>query len=124
MKNTNQTLLQHFQKEAQDIQKSNDFKNHRLPLTRIKKIMKSDEDVRVLRIAPIIRNKLKMIAAEAPAIFAKACELFIFELTLKAWSQTESNNRKILQVSKKYFNTTTSPTEGRYCDCNLNHGPL
>jgi hypothetical protein len=33
--------------------------------------MKSDEDVR-------------MISAEAPVLFAKACELFILELTLKA----------------------------------------
>lgn len=43
-----------------------DFKSnkHQLPLARIKKIMKSDEDVR-------------MISAEAPVLFAKACELFI-----------------------------------------------
>ena len=38
-----------------------------LPLARIKKIMKSDEDVR-------------MISSEAPALFAKACELFVLEV--------------------------------------------
>jgi len=43
-----------------------DFKTHNLPLARIKKIMKSDEDVR-------------MISSEAPALFAKACEMFILE---------------------------------------------
>lgn len=47
-----------------------DYKNSALPLARIKKIMKSDEDVR-------------MIAAEAPVLFAKACEMFILELTLR-----------------------------------------
>jgi nuclear transcription factor Y, gamma len=41
-----------------------------LPLARIKRIMKSDEDVR-------------MISAEAPVLFAKACELFIMELTMR-----------------------------------------
>jgi nuclear transcription factor Y gamma len=49
---------------------------HQLPLARIKKIMKSDEDVR-------------MISAEAPVLFAKACELFILDLTLRAWAYPE-----------------------------------
>lgn len=62
------------------------FKNHQLPLARIKKIMKSDEDVR-------------MISAEAPVLFAKACELFILELTLKAWMHAEGSKRRTLQRS-------------------------
>jgi histone H3/H4 len=49
---------------------------HQLPLARIKKIMKSDEDVR-------------MISAEAPVLFAKACELFILDLSLRAWAHVE-----------------------------------
>jgi hypothetical protein len=35
--------------------------------------MKADEDVR-------------MISAEAPVIFARACEMFILELTLRSWN--------------------------------------
>lgn len=62
----------------------NEFKNHQLPLARIKKIMKSDEDVR-------------MIAAEAPVLFAKACEMFILELTLRSWIHSEENKRRTLQ---------------------------
>lgn len=62
----------------------NDFKNHQLPLARIKKIMKADEDVR-------------MISAEAPVLFAKACEMFILELTLRSWIHTEENKRRTLQ---------------------------
>ncbi|MEW5312422.1 MAG: hypothetical protein WDW38_004059 [Sanguina aurantia] len=61
-----------------------EFKNHQLPLARIKKIMKSDEDVR-------------MISAEAPVLFAKACEIFILELTLRSWIHAEENKRRTLQ---------------------------
>mmetsp|Transcript_10457 Transcript_10457/g.8994 ORF Transcript_10457/g.8994 Transcript_10457/m.8994 type:complete len:136 (+) Transcript_10457:255-662(+) len=62
------------------------FKTHLLPLARIKKIMKSDEDVR-------------MIGAEAPVLFAKACELFIIEITLRSWLHTEEGKRRTLQKS-------------------------
>lgn len=62
-------------------------------------IMKSDEDVR-------------MISAEAPVLFAKvctrlrsqpyqhchqACEMFILELTLRAWHNSEECKRRTLQ---------------------------
>uniref|UniRef100_A0A1J3DHE6 Nuclear transcription factor Y subunit C-2 n=1 Tax=Noccaea caerulescens TaxID=107243 RepID=A0A1J3DHE6_NOCCA len=70
--------------QMQEIEQTTDFKNHTLPLARIKKIMKADEDVR-------------MISAEAPVIFAKACEMFILELTLRAWIHTEENKRRTLQ---------------------------
>ena len=46
-----------------------------LPLARIKRIMKSDEDVR-------------MISAEAPIVFAKACEMFISDLTMRSYGFT------------------------------------
>ena len=61
-----------------------DFKVQELPLARIKKIMKLDEEV-------------KMISAEAPIIFAKACELFVAELTTRAWIHTEESKRRTLQ---------------------------
>ncbi|XP_059810259.1 nuclear transcription factor Y subunit gamma isoform X2 [Hypanus sabinus] len=62
----------------------NDFKMQDLPLARIKKIMKLDEDV-------------KMISAEAPVLFAKAAQIFITELSLRAWIHTEDNKRRTLQ---------------------------
>merc|ERR1719228_3172811 len=61
-----------------------DLKRQELPLARIKKIMKLDEDV-------------KMISAEAPVLFGKACEMFIHELTMRAWIHTEDNKRRTLQ---------------------------
>ncbi len=40
---------------------------------------------------------LQMIAAEAPVLFAKACEMFILELTLHSWIHMEENKRQTLQ---------------------------
>lgn len=62
-----------------------DFKHHNdLPLARIKRVMKSDEDVR-------------MISAEAPILFAKACELFVLDITTRAWGYSEHNKRQQLE---------------------------
>ncbi|KAL1559899.1 Nuclear transcription factor Y subunit C-2 [Salvia divinorum] len=79
-----QQLQAFWANQMQVIDQTTDFKNHSLPLARIKKIMKADEDVR-------------MISAEAPVIFAKACEMFILELTLRSWIHTEENKRWTLQ---------------------------
>jgi len=68
-----------------------------LPLARVKKIMKSDEDVRVSHYYFFnLLKKPKMISAEAPVLFAKACELFIIELTHRAWQYTEEGKRRTL----------------------------
>ncbi|EME27248.1 Nuclear transcription factor Y subunit C-2 [Galdieria sulphuraria] len=80
----NATLAQFWDEQMREVSVITDFKNHMLPLARIKKIMKSDEDVR-------------MISAEAPALFSKACEMFILELTIRAWAQTEESKRRTLQ---------------------------
>ena len=48
--------------------------------------MKSDEDV-------------KMISAEAPILFAKGCDIFITELTMRAWIHAEESKRRTLQRS-------------------------
>lgn len=63
-----------------------ELRTHNLPLARVKKIMRSDEDVR-------------MISAEAPALFAKACELFIAELSFRSWVHTEESKRRTLHRS-------------------------
>ena len=38
-----------------------------------------------------------MISAEAPVLFARACETFVLELTLRAWRHAEENKRRTLQ---------------------------
>lgn len=37
-----------------------------------------------------------MIAAEAPILFSKACEMFVEELTVRAWAQTVDNKRRTM----------------------------
>ncbi|XP_014214765.1 nuclear transcription factor Y subunit gamma isoform X1 [Copidosoma floridanum] len=81
-----QALDQFWPKVIEEIKKitTMDLKTQSLPLARIKKIMKLDGDV-------------KMISAEAPMLFSKAAEIFIHELTLRAWVHTEDNKRRTLQ---------------------------
>ncbi|RMZ83689.1 hypothetical protein DV738_g932, partial [Chaetothyriales sp. CBS 135597] len=75
-----QQTINHLETETHD------FKIHQLPLARIKKVMKADPEV-------------KMISAEAPILFAKGCDIFITELTMRAWIHAEDNKRRTLQRS-------------------------
>lgn len=80
-------MIRYWQETIDSIEnEEHDFKNHQLPLARIKKVMKTDEDV-------------KMISAEAPILFAKGCDIFITELTMRAWIHAEENKRRTLQKS-------------------------
>lgn len=80
-------LINYWQNAIREIENKNyDFKVHHLPLARIKKVMKTDEDV-------------KMISTEAPILFAKGCDIFITELTLRAWIHAEEDKRRTLQKS-------------------------
>ncbi|KAH9412312.1 hypothetical protein HK407_01g02070 [Ordospora pajunii] len=62
------------------------LKELNLPLARIKRLMKVEEGVR-------------MVASEVPVLFSMVTEKFVEELTLRAWINTEENNRRILQKS-------------------------
>lgn len=81
-----QSLNSFWPKVTEDIRQLTqaDLRQQELPLARIKRIMKLDEEV-------------KMISAEAPVLFSKAAEIFITELTLRAWIHTEDNKRRTLQ---------------------------
>ena len=75
-----QQVIEQLENEAHD------YKQQPLPLARIKKVMKADPEV-------------KMISAEAPILFAKGCDIFITELTMRAWIHAEENKRRTLQRS-------------------------
>lgn len=66
------------------------FKFQILPLSRIKKVMKLEDD---------IREETCMISGEAPVVFAKACEIFILELSKRAWIISEEGKRRTLLKS-------------------------
>lgn len=70
-------------------------RSFKLPLARIKKLMKVEEDV-------------KMVAAEVPILFSLVTEVFIQELTIRAWMSTEDGKRKILQTNDIGFAVKTS----------------
>ncbi|KAG5617963.1 hypothetical protein H5410_017787 [Solanum commersonii] len=82
--------------QLQEIKQIRDFRVHSLPISRVKKIMKSDKDVH-------------MISAEAPVLIAKACELFIQELTHRSWLNAQEYQRRTLK--KTDFITVLRETE-------------
>ncbi|CAN8244666.1 unnamed protein product [Cochlearia groenlandica] len=63
-----------------------DVKNNEFPLSRIKRIMKSDPDV-------------CMVSKEAPLALSKACEMFIQDLTKRSWDHAQENKRSTLLKS-------------------------
>ena len=70
---------------------TNDFKAHNdLPKARIKRIMQ------VMMQADEQCASVRMIRAEAPILFAKACEMFILELSLRAYGYSVIRQRKNL----------------------------
>lgn len=70
-----------------------DFKKHNdLPIARIKRIMKSDQDVR-------------MISAETPVIFARACEMFIMDITIRSTQFAEYDNERMVLTKKSILDT-------------------
>ncbi|KAG7543724.1 Histone-fold [Arabidopsis thaliana x Arabidopsis arenosa] len=60
-----------------------------LPLARIKKVMKSDPQV-------------KMVSSDSHVLLAKACDIFIEEVALRAWRNTQSCSRNTIQSCDIY----------------------
>ncbi|KAG2053172.1 histone-fold-containing protein [Suillus hirtellus] len=67
-------------------QETPDYRHPPLPLACIKKVMKSDPDV-------------KMIAADAPILFCKVCEIFILEITAHTFIIADSNKHQTLSCA-------------------------
>lgn len=82
-----------FKKAAKDRRISTNSFN--LPLARIKRLMKVEEEI-------------KMVASEVPILFSLVTEVFIEDLTLRAWLNTDENKRRILQKNDISFATKTS----------------
>ncbi|KAA1070339.1 hypothetical protein PGT21_008967 [Puccinia graminis f. sp. tritici] len=85
---TTQTFLpefwSHIIRNAEEYQ--SDFKDGQLPLARIKKLVKSDPDI-------------KMIANEVTVLLDKACEIFVNEITVRAFLVANSLNRRTVNTS-------------------------
>lgn len=81
-----QQAIDNIERIGEDASAVSAFKSTALPLARIKKVMKTDSEV-------------CMISAEAPILFAKGCDIFITELTMRAWIHAEESKRRTLQRS-------------------------
>lgn len=97
--NRNLKISEFWTKIMVEVTKSkiNGDKHHELPMARIKRIMKMDDSVKNCVFLSLCAY-YKMIGSEAPVLIAKACEIFIRELTLVAWMHTEESKRRTLQV--------------------------
>ncbi|MQL73911.1 hypothetical protein Taro_006261 [Colocasia esculenta] len=92
MGNYNQAMLEvirsqmHFFWAHQTLELNNvgALKQQLLPLARIKRVMKANPEV-------------KMISADTPVLFSKACELFIMELSFRGWLFAEGSDRRTLE---------------------------
>lgn len=65
---------------------SDEMFHYEMPLARIKKIMRFDENV-------------VMIGADAPILLSKACELIISEISLRAWHHTAHSKRRTMKYT-------------------------
>jgi hypothetical protein len=82
-------------------------KVHSFPLSRVKKIMKMDELIKLelerennaLDGQENLSSTKLMVAAESPILLGKACELLIKDLSIRAWLNTKKNHRKTVQRS-------------------------
>nr|XP_016495193.1 PREDICTED: nuclear transcription factor Y subunit gamma-like isoform X8 [Nicotiana tabacum] len=72
------------QQVEETLQASELKKKQELPLARIRRAIKSNDQV-------------KMVSAHSIVLFAKATEMFILELTLRAWMQAEQVKRRTLK---------------------------
>lgn len=79
-------LKQDFWRERRsEIDNASDIRReHQFPLSRIRRIAKSNE-------------KVERIAADATILLAKACEFFVMELTSQAWFNKEESRCLTLQ---------------------------
>jgi nuclear transcription factor Y gamma len=64
--------------------KALDIRDVRLPLARIRRLMRVEEDAR-------------HVALEVPFLFAKVTEYFVQDLTAKAWEITKESGRSIVR---------------------------
>ncbi|KAJ7676164.1 histone-fold-containing protein, partial [Mycena rosella] len=81
-------------------QETPDYRHPPLPLARIKKVMKSDPDVKMIAAdgtSPAPRPAPTQPGpGPSPILFCKACEIFIAEITARAFIIADSNKRRTL----------------------------
>ncbi|KAK4689367.1 nuclear transcription factor Y, gamma, partial [Tremellales sp. Uapishka_1] len=97
----NEFLATFWTRQMDSVERENpDFKTYPLPLARIKKVMKSDEEVkRPSCFRRLARVGLPVIEASPVPLTLVCSAVFISELTCRAWLIAESHKRRTLQKS-------------------------
>ncbi|PKU74820.1 nuclear transcription factor Y subunit C-6-like [Dendrobium catenatum] len=85
--------------QYREMEETTDFEKQRIPLGTIKRIMMADEDVDI-------------VSNEAPVLLARACEMFILELTHKGWAHADQRCRRTI----KKEDIIAAVNETDYCD--------
>ncbi|EAY73919.1 hypothetical protein OsI_01804 [Oryza sativa Indica Group] len=79
-----QQQMDEFWRDRQkEIEMTNDFSEHMIPMARLKKIVSSQKGN-------------MMMTFDMPAFLSKMCELFVQELAVRAWACAQSHNRCII----------------------------
>ena len=80
--NIQNVFLSIWKEITNNTQKLGNFKRQKIPIARIKKVMKTDVDV-------------NMISNDSPIVLAKACELFIIDLSLRAQFFSQNKDKEL-----------------------------
>ncbi|CAL5097891.1 unnamed protein product [Urochloa decumbens] len=78
-----QTVQEFWRKKQEEIEAIEDFRKHPIPMRRLKKVVNAK------------KGKI-MMRTDSPSFLAKACELFVQELTFRAWMCANSHGRRII----------------------------
>ena len=93
----NKVWCQTAEKFANIDPKKEDWRKAALPLARIKKIMKVEDELRSDR-----GERKLMVSAEVPLLFNQACSLFIADLSVRGWACTLGGRRRTLAKTDIY----------------------
>ncbi|KAL3346202.1 hypothetical protein AABB24_024909 [Solanum stoloniferum] len=79
-----ENLFSFWKRQKEEILRSDPKRKHNLSISRIRRAMKSNDQV-------------KMVSAHSTVLFSKAIEMFIMELTLRAWMQADQGKCRTLK---------------------------
>ncbi|CAN6335792.1 unnamed protein product [Urochloa humidicola] len=78
-----QTIQEFWRKKQDEIEAIEDFRKHPIPMRRLKKVVNAK------------KGKI-MMRTDSPSFLTKACELFVQELSFRAWMCATSHGRRII----------------------------
>ncbi|CAN6353164.1 unnamed protein product [Urochloa humidicola] len=78
-----QTIQEFWRKKQEEIEAIEDFRKHPIPMRRLKKVVNAK------------KGKI-MMRTDSPSFLTKACELFVQELSFRAWMCANSHARRII----------------------------